>query len=656
MLERHLQALEAKLPELCRQLLEATEQRLREGVQRHADDTAQAALKSWRSQQYAIEPGLLDGLRSALRPTPAPVLKERPVLQDIDELTLVDEDQADQAIEISRIIQQIEARAEWELRELTQLTSKLPGEGALQPAAFARALSEATAGLADKPARALCISAAASALAEQMRELAQQASQRLRGWGLEPAGFAAILPEERVVEDIDVSRHGALLDLRERVHAADPEHQHDSAHEQTAEMLSQLFKQIMADPDLEPQVKETICRLQASIFRLAVDEPELLGSEQHPTWALINQIAAHAGDHPLASDPRGGQFLAFVEQLVERLSAPEEASVAAFSRALNDVRGFIDHEQEEELQASVFARLALTKKERHDELLPLLRQQVLEQAQASHHLSPLLFEFLLGPWSDALTESVLEHGEESELTLALTTCIESLLASLEPTNNDAERSALRQRLPQLIGQLQRGMDLIKLPQADRDAVLDELMQIHRERTRIAAPSAAPAAAPAHEPVPIAPAQAEARPPAPAKPALKPVDELSEDQLLHELLPPETDADQWGNQETSIAALPTVHMGLDDDTGPLVAAARWTEQLQPGTRCKLFLQGQWVSANLLWRSDNGSFFMFTSQLAGGQHSMTRRALERLRAEGLATDVTGASLMQRAVTGMLHKMAR
>lgn len=646
MLERHLQALEADLPALCRTLLDATARRLTEDLQRKPDEAVRAALHLWHLHQEAVAPALLTGFSTALRPVAAPVLQERPVLLDVNQLTLVDEDQADQAIEIARVIQQIEARAEWELRELSQLASKLEGDGALHPAAFARALCEALAPLAsDKIGRARCVAASASALAEALRDLARQASQRLRSWGLEPAGFATLLPEERVVEDIDVSRHGALLDLRERLQAADPVSHHGSEDEQTIDLLGQLFAQILADPGLEAGVKEAIGRLQDSILRLAIREPALLGSDQHPTWALINQIAAHAADRPLVSDPRGARFLAFVDQLVDRLCGLEDVGVTAFGRALNDVRSFIHQEQEEELQASVFARLALSKQERHDELLPLLRQQVMQQAQASRHLSPLLFEFLLGPWSEVLTRSVLEHGEDAAQTQDLMACVEALLASLEPTRNDGERAALRQRLPALIAQIQRGMDLIQLPRPDRDAVLDELMQIHRERTRPAAPPSAPSAAP------LPPAKAAA----PQGPALKPVDELSEDQLLHELLPPETEADQW-SQETGIAALPTVHMGLDDDDGPLVAASLWADRLQPGTRCKLFLQGQWTSAHLLWRSDNGSFFMFSSQLAGGRHSMTRRALERLRAEGLATDVTGASLMQRAVTGVLHNMSR
>ena len=42
------------------------------------------------------------------------------------------------------------------------------------------------------------------------------------------------------------------------------------------------------------------------------------------------------------------------------------------------------------------------------------------------------------------------------------------------------------------------------------------------------------------------------------------------------------------------------------------------------------------------------------LPGGLHSMTRRALERLRAEGLATSLEDRSLMQRAVDSMVQEL--
>jgi hypothetical protein len=77
---------------------------------------------------------------------------------------------------------------------------------------------------------------------------------------------------------------------------------------------------------------------------------------------------------------------------------------------------------------------------------------------------------------------------------------------------------------------------------------------------------------------------------------------------------------------------------------------WLDGLRLGTRCKIFMHGQWTTARLVWRSNNGQFYMFTSPLAGGAHSMTRRAIERLRSEGLVTDVADASLVQRAARGL------
>ena len=70
--------------------------------------------------------------------------------------------------------------------------------------------------------------------------------------------------------------------------------------------------------------------------------------------------------------------------------------------------------------------------------------------------------------------------------------------------------------------------------------------------------------------------------------------------------------------------------------------------------KLYLQGVWATARLAWASDNGALFMFTSNLAGGMHSMTRRALKRLRSEGLATDLAEPSPVQRALGGLLQEL--
>jgi hypothetical protein len=110
-------------------------------------------------------------------------------------------------------------------------------------------------------------------------------------------------------------------------------------------------------------------------------------------------------------------------------------------------------------------------------------------------------------------------------------------------------------------------------------------------------------------------------------------------------------------DTNLGSLPTVPMGFGenaDDAAILARRRQWADALVAGTWCKLFMRGQWTTARLLWISDNRQFYVFGSDLASRLHAMSRRALERLRAEGLATSLQDRSLMQRAIDSMVQEL--
>ena len=62
-------------------------------------------------------------------------------------------------------------------------------------------------------------------------------------------------------------------------------------------------------------------------------------------------------------------------------------------------------------------------------------------------------------------------------------------------------------------------------------------------------------------------------------------------------------------------------------------AAWADGLEPGQVCRLFLLERWMNAQLVWRSDNHSMFVFSSRHGGRTHSLTRRSLDKLRAAGV-----------------------
>ncbi|MES1161938.1 MAG: hypothetical protein ABUL50_02615, partial [Rhizobacter sp.] len=81
-----------------------------------------------------------------------------------------------------------------------------------------------------------------------------------------------------------------------------------------------------------------------------------------------------------------------------------------------------------------------------------------------------------------------------------------------------------------------------------------------------------------------------------------------------------------------------------------------ETLRAGDRLRLFVQGRWSSVQLLWRSDQGLFYLFASDAAGRTHSVTRRALERLASASLMQPLEARTLVQRALDTVMREVGR
>lgn len=595
---------------------------------------------------------------------------------DIDELTLVDEAQAEKDIEISRVVQLADLKLEWELRELQGLAGPMLPEvrggedpTACGPAVFARAVSHTVYEQVLEPEQqALWMRVAAQTLVAQLRPLLLEVTDELKAAGLQSPRYRAIrtpdagaaarataagaaaapagLPAEQLqalLRSMPLLQRGLPGAGRTGAPAlpradGEPEFQLQpmgggEAADVGHALLGRLFERLLADPQVAPALRGSLARLEAPVRQLAARDPGVLGSEQHPAWALINKIAGHAGALPAHDSERGEAFQRFVDPLVTQLAQTAPDAPAAYTQALAQVQTFIDDERQEQVERTRPAMGALGQMEAERRLLPLLRDQVETQLGRAQEVSPTVQTFLRGPWIEVLARTMATEGAESPEAQALVGTVDELLASLQRPETPAERADLRRRLPTLIGRVQQGMALIDLPQQHRTRVLAELMQTHRRHLaeRAEAP-AEPAEAPRAAAAPVASVMA------PPRPAPEPAPE------------PAT----WQGHDTHIGALPTVPMPLDGaaDGDP---AGDWLDALRPGQRCKLNLQGAWATAQLAWVSDNGAFFMFTSNLAGGMHSMTRRALRRLRSEGLATDVVEASPVQRALGGLLQELA-
>lgn len=559
-------------------------------------------------------------------------------------LELMDESRVEVDIEISRAHQLISSTAEWELRELQTFTSTLVGQthvstesNPLSPLVYATALWQAACAVARSHSQqALLLRVSAGVLAGLLKNAWAAACTRLESQGVEPGVYRTVVlapgaAAERDV-DFDVTRPGALGDLLSRMpDSADRAPQTPFASAAAgAELMSRLFEAILADTELQPAFRTVLARLQVSALRVALLDSAALESHAHPVWQLVERIGSASAAYTQPADPRLNALLLFCQALAEDMARAASPDAQTYRHGLARVDAFLAEQLHQQLNEAQPAVLALQRAERRELLEAYLTQRLTDQ-MARVRTSPALRRFVTGSWATVLAEATLRFGDQAEATRAYQKTVDDLLWSLQLPDHPQSRQRLLALLPGLLLRLREGMALIALPAAAQQAVLDELMTVHTEALR---PSTRGAAAGALTPEQIV------------------------QRLRDERLPdaPVSGAVPFGDSVIDLASMDTVPAEIlwTGSQSEADAGANRIEGLRPGACLRLLLHGRWTRVQLLWRSERSHFFLFAGEIAAHTHSVTRRALERLNAEGLVQTLEARPLVQRAVDGLLREI--
>src|SRR5262245_9817635 len=261
---------------------------------------------------------------SAARATPAAAVP-------IDQLTLVDDQQIEEDIEVARVIQQVDAAAEADLRDLRALCATLRSAPAalpevvpLRPEVVARALSRALGALGlARPVRLLALRVVGKAVADRLAALVREQTRELKRWGVEPLPY-----QLRVAPDLQraASRDdGAMRRLAGKLGGASAP---------AEQLVPKLLAQVAEQARLEPAFSALLRRLSAPALRSARADAAVLSTFQHPLWRLVDRIAALGTLHAGA---RADKLAAQLEAVLHGLERDTDASHAAYERALAEV-------------------------------------------------------------------------------------------------------------------------------------------------------------------------------------------------------------------------------------------------------------------------------------------------------------------------------
>jgi hypothetical protein len=574
-------------------------------------------------------------------------------------LELMDESRVEVDIEIARAIQLIDSTAEWELRELQTFTSTLCGQqhvsaesNPLRPLVYATALWQAAGAVVSVQAqRAILLRVSSGVMAGLLKNAWAAASTRLESQGVEPGIYRTVLLAPGSVggraPEFDVTQPGVLGALLARMpdapagagaasllgRSAGAGASHGMgrpADPRVVELLSRVFALIQADTQQSAACRAVLARLQVAALRVALQDRGVFESHEHPVWQLMDRIAHASAGHPLPDDPRQASLLAFCDAVAEEISRAPAADAAMFRRGTARVDSFLAEQLQWQRREAQTAIDTLVRAEKCSILEQHLRQRLTEQI-APVQTTPEIRRFVTGTWARVLAEAVLRFGEQTEPTPGYMKAVDELLWSLQTPDHPQSRQRLLALLPGLLQRLRAGMTLIGLSSDEQQPVFDALMTVHTAALRPGARAASAALTP----------------------------EQIVQRMRDEVVDDAPAAQPFSDSVIDIASMDTVpadflHTDIGGSAG-VDTSARRIDALVPGQRRRLFIRGRWNRVQLLWRSDQGLYFLFTGERAGRTHSITRPALERLDGAGLMQALEAKPLVQRTLDALLNQLS-
>ena len=410
------------------------------------------------------------------------------------------------------------------------------------------------------------------------------------------------------------------------------------------EVVRLMLENLMNDRRLLPRVRELLKDLEPVLLELSRTDPRYFSERQHPARQLLDRMTHRSLAYSSENDEGFGRFSKALSNGVQVLTGGE-GDAAAFARVLRKLEEGWERDEDAQRKRHEESARALL----HAEQRNMLAQRVAEEFQkqlVDKHVPDMIGAFLRGPWAQVIAESQLSRTDGVPDPDGYSALVEDLIWSVQLNLTRRNRAKLVQMVPNLLVKLRQGLQLINYPEERVPVLFDALVSVHEqafeqpEGSRAAGQAAHDAAAQNVD------GDATTLPPDMA-PAFDGPD--ADDPWL---------AESEANESGFLTA--EGHDGLDlsvdavapDDAQP----SPWSvADLGIGSWVELRLEGAWVRAQLTWSSPHQTLFMFVSG-RGLAHSMSRRTMDRRRAQGLIRVVSDGNVVGSALDAVAQTALR
>jgi hypothetical protein len=395
----------------------------------------------------------------------------------------------------------------------------------------------------------------------------------------------------------------------------------------TIEIVALMFQAILAEERIPPGIRVWFARLQMPVLRVALEDPDFLGTTTHPARLLIDRM----GSCVMGFDAVGVQGVAMeaeIKRIVQVVEQYPETGKKVYQVVFEEFQKFLAKFLTEKGPAQKVVSVAQQVEQKET----LVIQHTIEMRNMLKDM-PVRDEiraFLFKVWAEVLAVAAVRKGPQHADTLLLKKSATDLVWAASAKPSRADRARVIQDLPNLLLRLRSGMTLLGMPPSEQEAhiktVSDTLADAFLSKTQA---------------IPQANIDAMAE-------RLKNLEDfISEDGVGDLPLDAESIEMMLGIDASAIEVV------ANGGSKPTAAMLAWAQELQLGSWYTLDHNRQITQLQFVWRSDRKHLNLFATTSGKSFLIQAGRLAAYLQA-GLLLPQEEESLTVRATRDALTKL--
>lgn len=246
----------------------------------------------------------------------------------------------------------------------------------------------------------------------------------------------------------------------------------------TIDLVGLVFEYMLSDENLPVRVKALLSYLHTPFLKLAFIDPGFFEQSDHPARMLLNNLA-DAGSRWVGNDGTDQyEMYSKIKSVVDQVLTDFKNDVRVITEILLDFNSYTKNIVRRQELMERRATEKVQGEERLREVKIRVNEEVMNRTDGKELPSAVLL-FLLQPWSDFLSFTLLRYGEDSGKWQSALALVDDLTWAIEPKEAEVDQVRQESMLNALEGEILGGFETIGYDQAKGNQLIETITSLIR---------------------------------------------------------------------------------------------------------------------------------------------------------------------------------